>query len=306
MSEVLENNEVNNTSSVNEENVKPEADADAQVKTEKTKIDEIKNNVPVITAEERVRIARCMERPSAEEYINALFDDFFEIHGDKLCYDDASIVGGIATFHDIPVTVIGQKRGHSVEDNMKINFGMTSPEGYRKAMRLMKQAEKFGRPVITFVDTPGAYPGDEAEAHGQGEAIARNLAIMSDLKVPVITIVTGQGNSGGALALSVADEIWMLENSVYSILSPEGFASILWKDASRKGEACELMKLTANDLKNYGVIDEVIKEPKGGVHNNPAYVYKAIDKLLYKKLAGLLMTSPDALIKKRYKKYRNM
>lgn len=306
MSEVLENNEVNNTSSVNEENVKPEVDADVQVKTEKSKIDEIKNNVPVITAEERVRIARCMERPSAEEYINALFDDFFEIHGDKLCYDDASIVGGIATFHDIPVTVIGQKRGHSVEDNMKINFGMTSPEGYRKAMRLMKQAEKFGRPVITFVDTPGAYPGDEAEAHGQGEAIARNLAIMSDLKVPVITIVTGQGNSGGALALSVADEIWMLENSVYSILSPEGFASILWKDASRKGEACELMKLTANDLKNYGVIDEVIKEPKGGVHNNPAYVYKAIDKLLYKKLAGLLMTSPDALIKKRYKKYRNM
>lgn len=259
-----------------------------------------------ITAEERVRIARHMERPSAEEYINALFDDFFEIHGDKLCYDDTSIVGGIATFHEIPVTVIGQKRGHSVEENLKINFGMTSPEGYRKAMRLMKQAEKFGRPVITFVDTPGAYPGDEAEAHGQGEAIARNLAVMSSLSVPVISFVIGQGNSGGALALCVADEVWMLENSVFSILSPEGFASILWKDASRRDEACDLMKLTAADLLEAKVIDGIIKEPEGGAQNDPESVYKSVEKILAERLKHLSKESADVLVKKRYKKYRMM
>ena len=258
------------------------------------------------TASEKVRLSRWQDRPSADDYIKALFTDFIELHGDKLSYDDKSIIGGVASFHGTSVTIIGQRKGHTLEESANVNFGMTNPEGYRKALRLMRQAEKFDRPIITFVDTPGAYPGVEAEEHGQGEAIARNLAIMSGLKVPIISIIIGQGNSGGALGICVADEIWMLENSVFSILSPEGFASILWKDSSRRDEACELMKLTAQDLYNYKIIDGIISEPDGGAHMNPEEVIAKLDEMLYERLNVLSILPKEVLIKNRYKKYRVM
>ena len=216
------------------------------------------------TAAERVALARHPQRPNITDYIDGLFTDFFEQRGDRACREDPAILGGIALFHGRPVTVIGTRKGKTLEENLRCNFGMPGPEGYRKALRLMKQAEKFRRPIFTFIDTAGAYPGLEAEEHGQGEAIARNLFEMSRLTVPVIAVITGEGNSGGALALAVADRVLMLENAVYAILSPEGFASILWKDAQRSGEAAELMKLTAPELKKLGVMDGIVREPEGG------------------------------------------
>ena len=196
----------------------------------------------------------------ASDYIEALFDDFMEFHGDRYFKDDAAVIGGIASFHGIPVTVIGQEKGKTTRENIKRNFGMPSPEGYRKALRLMKQAETFGRPVVCFVDTPGAFCGMEAEERGQGEALARNLMEMFGLKVPVLSIVIGEGGSGGALAMAVANEVWMMENAIYSVLSPEGFASILWKDSKRAGEAARVMKITARELKELGVIERIIPE----------------------------------------------
>ena len=213
-------------------------------------------------AYKKIRIARDVKRPSATEFIEAVFDNFITFHGDRYYADDKSIVGGIALLEGLPVTVIGVQKGHSVNENIKRNFGSPNPEGYRKALRLMKQAEKFHRPVICFVDTPGAFCGLEAEERGQGEAIARNLYELSGLKTPVLSIVIGEGGSGGALALAVADEVWMLENSIYSILSPEGFASILWKDSTKAKEAAKVMKLTADDLKKMGVIECVLEEPE--------------------------------------------
>ena len=215
------------------------------------------------TAWERVKIARGNERPTSIDYIAHIFDRFLELHGDRLCRDDGAIVAGIATIDGIPVTVIGQQKGRNIKQNMKRNFGMPYPEGYRKALRLMKQAEKFNRPIICFVDTPGAFCGIEAEMRGQGEAIARNLYEMSSIKVPILSIVIGEGGSGGALALAVANEVWMLENSTYSILSPEGFASILWKDSKRADEAAGIMKITANDLYKLEIVDQVIMEQGG-------------------------------------------
>lgn len=215
-----------------------------------------------ITAMDKVGLARKSDRPKSLDYINLIFDDFIELHGDRCYSDDKSIVAGIAKINDIPVTVIGQQKGKTTSENIERNFGMTNPDGYRKALRLMKQAEKFGRPIITFIDTPGAYPGIGAEERGQGEAIARNLMEMSRLEVPVICIVIGEGSSGGALALGVGDRIVMLENAVYSILSPEGFASILYKDASKASEAAEKMKITAQDLKEMNIIDKIISEPE--------------------------------------------
>ena len=259
-----------------------------------------------LTAEDRVFLARHPERPHIDEIVDALFTDFFEQCGDRQCKEDAAILGGVALFHGQPVTVIGHRKGSTLEENLRCNFGMPGPEGYRKALRLMKQAEKFGRPIITFIDTPGAYPGLEAEARGQGEAIARNLAEMSRLEVPVIAVVTGEGSSGGALALGVADRILMLENAVYSVLSPEGFASILWKDASRHGEACALMKLTAQDLYEGGIIDEIIPEPLGGAQRDPGALFATLDKSLQAQLAPLRRMSGSALITQRYKKYRRI
>jgi len=264
------------------------------------------NNNNNLTAEEKVRIARNIDRPHVDDIIKNLFTDFFEQKGDHLFDEDLSIYGGIARYKGMPVTIIGHRKGHNIQDNIKFNFGMPRPEGYRKALRLMKQAEKFGRPIITFVDTPGAYPGKEAEEHGQGEAIAKNLAAMSSLKVPVITVVTGEGNSGGALAISVANRILMLENAVYSVLSPEGFASILWKDSSRKREACDLMKLTAHDLQDAGVTDEVVPEPAGGAHTDPDTLYANLDAVLYKHLQELKLMSSSELVADRRLKFRNI
>lgn len=215
-----------------------------------------------LSAWDRVQISRMKDRPVASDYIGSLFTDFMEFHGDRYYADDRAIIGGIARFRGRPVTVIAQAKGTTTKENIERNFGMPSPDGYRKALRLMKQAEKFGRPVICFVDTPGAFCGLEAEERGQGEAIARNICEMSGLKVPVLSVIIGEGGSGGALAMATADEVWMLENSIYSILSPEGFASILWKDSSRAREAAGVMKLTARDLCRAGIVEKVIPEPE--------------------------------------------
>ena len=259
-----------------------------------------------LSAADRVYLARHPKRPHIDDFIEHLFTDFFEQKGDHLYDEDASIYGGIARYKGMPVTVLGHRKGRTMEENIRYNFGMPRPEGYRKALRLMEQAEKFGRPIITFVDTPGAYPGMEAEEHGQGEAIARNLAAMSSLHVPVIAVVTGEGNSGGALAISVANQILMLENAVYSVLSPEGFASILWKDAGRHEEACEVMKLTARDLREAGVADHLIPEPLGGAQADPERLYASLDIVLEKSLNDLLKLSPEEVRKQRQEKYRNI
>lgn len=265
-----------------------------------------------LTAAERVVIARHPQRPHITDYIGALFTDFFEQKGDRLCREDPAVLGGVALYHGRPVTVIGTRKGKTAEESIRCNFGMPGPEGYRKALRLMKQAEKFGRPIITLIDTSGAYPGLEAEARGQGEAIARNLFEMSRLRVPIIAVITGEGNSGGALALAVADRVLMLENAVYAILSPEGFASILWRDASRHEEACELMKLTAPDLLALGVVDDVVSEPEGGAHLDPGRTFRELDWTIARHLAALLKEpgrSPSGgrgQIAKRYQKFRKM
>ena len=259
-----------------------------------------------LTPADKVFLARHAKRPKVDDYIEALFDDLFVQRGDLLNKEDKSIYGGIATFHGTPVTVLGHRKGRNLQENLEFNFGMPEPEGYRKALRMMKQAEKFGRPIITFIDTPGAYPGLDAEAHGQSQAISRNLAEMSALKVPVIAIVTGEGSSGGALAIGVANTVYMLENAVYSVLSPEGFASILWKDSNRSDEACKLMKLTAQDLYEYGVIDGIIKEPLGGAHHNPSMVYRDIDEMLVKELRKFKGKSGSDIARDRYEKFRHI
>ena len=255
---------------------------------------------------DHVYLARKSTRPNIKDYINHLFDDFIELHGDRLAKDDGSIIGGIGLFNQQPVTIIGHLKGKALEDNLKCNFGMSSPEGYRKAMRLMKQAEKFHRPIITFIDTPGTYPGKDAEERGQGEAIARNLMEMSGLTVPVLAIVTGEGSSGGALGLGVANHILMLENAVYSVLSPEGFASILCKDASRSGEACTMMKLTAQDLYADGIVEEIIPEPLGGAQRGRQLLFSRLDTAIAVHLAALCKMSGKALADQRYKKYRRI
>ena len=250
------------------------------------------------TPYEKVMLARDKDRLKITDYIDALFDDFVELKGDGITGEDSPILGGIAFYHGIPVTVIGHKKGGSTEENIDCNFGMASPEGYRKAARLMKQAEKFNRPVITIVDTPGAYPGLMAEANGQANAIAENLALMSSLKVPIIAVITGEGSSGGALGIAVADRVFMLENAVYSILSPEGFASILWKDSKKADEAATLMKLTATELLNYGIIDGIIGEGSKLIIN--------MDEMIYGELTSLLKQKEESLLKNRYKKFREI
>ena len=259
-----------------------------------------------ITAWDKVTLARELGRPKALDYINNIFQEFVELHGDRYFGDDKSIVGGIALLEKMPVTVIGEQKGRNVKENMERNFGMPEPEGYRKALRLMKQAEKFKRPIITFIDTPGAYPGMGAEERGQGEAIAKNLMEMSKLKVPIICIVIGEGSSGGALAVGVGDKIVMLENAVYSILSPEGFASILYKDSSKAKEAAENMKLTAKDLKNLGIIDKIIKEPENGAQNDFETICKNIKEYLLKEIKNLEKLTKEELVEQRYKKFRVM
>ena len=259
-----------------------------------------------LTPEQKVLMARYPKRPKIGQYLSALFTDFFVQRGDRQCREDRSILGGIALFHGRPVTVLGHLKGSNLEENLACNFGMPGPEGYRKALRLMKQAEKFGRPVITFIDTPGAYPGMEAEERGQGEAIARNLAEMSRLRVPVISIVTGEGSSGGALALGLADRILMLENAYYSVVTPEGCASILWKDPKKRDEACMALKLTAQDLLGFGVIDGIIPEAVGGAQRDTKTLFERIDRELLQALHALDGKDADTLVRERYAKYRRI
>lgn len=253
---------------------------------------------------DRVQIARHSARPTTLDYISHLFTDFFECHGDRLYGDDEAIVGGIASYKGLPVTVIGHQRGKDTKENIRRNFGMPHPEGYRKALRLMKQAEKFKRPIICFIDTKGAYPGKTAEERGQSEAIARNLFEMAGLKVPIICIVIGEGGSGGALGLGIGDKLFMLENSTYSVISPEGCATILWKDATKAKQAAESMRITAQDLKELNVIDDIIEEVKGGAHRSAIEQSQYIDQHLQKALAELMQKEVPNLLAGRYNKYR--
>ncbi|PXV96225.1 acetyl-CoA carboxylase carboxyltransferase subunit alpha [Lachnotalea glycerini] len=258
------------------------------------------------TAWEQVQIARMSDRPTALDYINEIFDVFEELHGDRLFGDDKAIVGGLGILNGMAVTVIGEQKGRNTKENIERNFGMPSPEGYRKALRLMKQAEKFKRPIINFVDTPGAFCGLEAEQRGQGEAIARNLMEMSGLKVPVLSIIIGEGGSGGALALALGNEVWIMENATYSILSPEGFASILWKDSKRADEAAEVMKITANDLKKLNIVERIIPEPDKldctTISKLNEYFKYHISQFLLK----YHNFTEDEIIEERYHRFRNM
>lgn len=255
---------------------------------------------------DRVQLARHPERPTTLDYIEQLFTDFIEFHGDRSFGDDAAIVTGLAFYKEKPVTVIGHQRGKDTKENIRRNFGMPHPEGYRKALRHMKQAEKFSRPIICFIDTKGAYPGKAAEERGQSEAIARNLIEMAGLTVPIICVVIGEGGSGGALGLGVGDEILMLENSTYSVISPEGAASILWKDASYAQQAAESMQITAYDLKKLGLIDQIIPEPKGGAHRDLNQQASYLNEVIDHSLRTLEKYSIEELLEKRWEKYKKM
>ena len=259
-----------------------------------------------LTPWEKVKLARMPIRPTGLDYIDLIFKGFVELHGDRLYSEDRAIVGGLAFFGDIPVTIIAQQKGRNTKENISRNFSMPHPEGYRKALRLMKQAEKFMRPVICFIDTPGAFCGIGAEERGQGEAIATNLAEMMLLRTPIISVVISEGGSGGALALGVADKVYMLENAIYSILSPEGFASILYKDSTKAEAAANDMRLTAQDLYQFSIIDGIISEPPGGAHNDFGYVTGQVKDVIGADLKELMSISISEMIEKRYKKYRNI
>ena len=259
-----------------------------------------------LSAYNRVQLARHEKRPKAMDFIENIIAEPMLFHGDRLFSDDRSIIGGIGYLEDIPITFIGTNKGKTLEENIEYNFGMPRPEGYRKALRLMKQAEKFNRPIITFIDTPGAYPGVDAEERGQGEAIARNILEMGKLEVPVVSVVTGEGGSGGALALSVANRIIMMENSIFSILSPEGFATILWKDGSRYKEATEVMKLTAKELCDYNIIDRVIEEDISFSIEGFQENFLRLKKVILEELDILMKKSPDELVSERQEKYRKI
>ncbi|MCF6138205.1 acetyl-CoA carboxylase carboxyl transferase subunit alpha [Pseudalkalibacillus berkeleyi] len=259
-----------------------------------------------MTPWDRVQVARHPERPTTLDYISILFTDFLELHGDRLYGDDEAIVGGIAKFHGKPVTVIGHQRGKDTKENLRRNFGMPHPEGYRKALRLMKQAEKFNRPVICLLDTKGAYPGMSAEERGQSEAIARNLVEMAGLTVPLICIIIGEGASGGALAIGVGNHVHMLENSWYSVISPEGAAALLWKDAGQAQRAADTMKITAPDLSEMGIIDQMIPEVEGGAHKDVRKQASLIEEVLQQSLSELSKLSSEELVEHRYVKYKKI
>ena len=256
------------------------------------------------SAWKRIEIARMMERPTSQYYIKNIFDGFIELHGDRNYGDDSAIIGGIAFFNSIPVTVIAEEKGKDINERQERNFGSPHPEGYRKALRLMKQAEKFNRPIICFIDTQGAYCGKGAEERGQGEAIATNLKEMMALKVPVISIIISEGGSGGALALGVANKIVMLENAVYSILSAEGFAAILWKDSKRAKEAAGVMKITAEELKKLGIIEKIISEPENGAQDDAENIAVKIKLFISKTLKELMVKTPEQLCEERYQRFR--
>jgi len=259
-----------------------------------------------LNMQQKLDLLKNQGRPTIHDYIPLIFKDFIELHGDRYFSDDPAIIGGICLLGDIPVTVISQVRAKDIETLQKINFSMPHPEGYRKALRLAKQAEKFRRPVLLFIDTPGAYCGVGAEERGQGEAIARNLHEFMMLKTPVISVVLGEGGSGGALALGVCDELAMLENALYSVISPKGFASILWKDGSREREAAELMKITAEDLLRFGICDKIIQEPEGGAAKDVNAIAANIGSFLKDTVAKLIKEDFKGLPEKRYQKFRKM
>ena len=256
------------------------------------------------SAWDKVQIARMIDRPRGSFYIQEMVTDFIELHGDRSFKDDKAIIGGIGKIGNHVVTIIAQNKGKSAKENVERNFGMPHPEGYRKALRLMKQAQKFGRPIVCLIDTPGAYCGLGAEERGQGEAIARNLMEMARLKTPIIAGVIGEGGSGGALALGVADKVFMQENTTYSILSPEGFASILWKDSAKAKEAAEIMKITASDLLENHIIDDIVTEPLGGAHKDPSSAAQLLKTYIIEKLDELGAMSTDVLVDKRYERFR--
>ncbi|MCD8554698.1 acetyl-CoA carboxylase carboxyltransferase subunit alpha [Seleniivibrio sp.] len=259
-----------------------------------------------LTPQQKVMVARHPDRPYTLDYIQNIFTDFTELHGDRLFREDPALVCGMAKLDGEPVMVIGHQKGRNTKENIHRNFGMVNPEGYRKSQRLFEMADRFKRPVITFVDTPGAYPGIGAEERGQAEAIAKSLMVMAGLKVPMITVIAGEGGSGGALAIAMGNRVGMLEHSVYAVISPEGCASILWKDAAYAGRAAEALKLTSKDLKELNIIDEIIEEPMGGAHrNHPATAVKVKD-FIVRNLAELKTMSPDQLFEDRYQKFRNM
>jgi acetyl-CoA carboxylase carboxyl transferase subunit alpha len=259
-----------------------------------------------LTPMQRVQVARHPRRPYTLDYLSSIFTDFIELHGDRLFRDDPAIVGGWARIGGISVMVIGHQKGRDTKENIRRNFGMPHPEGYRKALRLMRMAERFSAPVITLIDTPGAYPGLGAEERGQSEALATNILEMAALSTPIIAVVVGEGGSGGALALGVADRVLMFENSVYSVISPEGCAAILWKDASQRERAAEALKLTAPDLAGHGLIDEIIPEPLGGAHQDPEGTGEALRAALLRHLHELRRIRPDRLVRRRADKYAAM
>ncbi|MBQ6543430.1 MAG: acetyl-CoA carboxylase carboxyltransferase subunit alpha [Clostridia bacterium] len=261
------------------------------------------NSLP---ASKRLDIIRTFGRPTVRDYIPLIFDDFFEMHGDRQFRDDGAILGGIAYFKGLPVTVIAQVKGRSVEENQQCGFGMPHPEGYRKAIRLAKQAEKFHRPIICLVDTAGAFPGVDAEKRGQGEAIARSITEFMTVKTPVISIILGEGGSGGALAMCVCDELAMLENAIYSVISPRGFASILWKDASREREAADIMHITAEDLIRLRVCDYIVKESEGGAHTDPELTAEYISEYIFEALKRNLQKGLDEMLDRRYNRFRTI
>lgn len=280
---------------------------DNEIAAIELKIKETKGNIYAhLTAWQKIKIARHPQRPYALDYIRMLFTDFQELHGDRRFGDDQALIGGTAYFNGLPVMVLGQQKGRDLKENIRRNFGSPNPEGYRKALRLMQMAEKFSLPVISFIDTPGAYPGIGAEERHIAEAIAVNLCEMSVLKVPIIAVVIGEGGSGGALGIGVADKVFVLENAYYSVISPEGCAAILWKDRTKVGEAANALKLSADDLKKLKVIDGIIDEPLGGAHVEPEVCGQAIKRVLEKELPNLQKLSVEELLKRRYDKYRAM
>lgn len=282
-------------------------DVDGELAGLSAKLETLKGELyRTLTPMQRVLVARHPRRPYTLDYLSSIFTDFIELHGDRLYRDDPAIVGGWARLSGVSVMVIGHQKGRDTKDNLKRNFGMPHPEGYRKALRLMRAAEKFGAPVITLIDTPGAYPGLGAEERGQSEALARNILEMSALETPSVAVVIGEGGSGGALALGVADRVIMLENSVYSVISPEGCAAILWKDASQRDRAAEAMKITADDLLRLKVIDEIVPEPLGGAHQDPDATGEALRAALIRHVTELRKIRPEKLVRRRAEKYAAM
>jgi len=286
------------------ESLSGEINLENEIKVLQKKIDLLKEEIyKNLTRWQRVQLARHPERPITSDYINNCFTDFIELHGDRYYRDDPAIIGGMAYFNNKPVMVVGHQKGRDTKSNVYRNFGMANPEGYRKALRLFKLAEKFDRPIITLLDTPGAFPGIEAEEMGQARAIAHNLLEMSMLKVPIIIVIIGEGASGGAIGIGVGDKILMMENAWYSVISPESCSSILWRSWDYKEQAAESLKLTAMDLKQQGIIDEIIPEPIGGAHKNPSKVFETFSKMVDKELNLLIKLKPEKLIKKRREKF---